>query len=394
MRVPGLFPPPGPDLVRGLEELAAHLRQILPLRPKHREALPGQIRALSGYLTIERDQLPPDYMNQPPLLAAYLHYFLPWNLYRQGRLLAGLDLRIRPGAQIVDLGAGPLTFLLALWLARPALREQELKYLALDRSDAVLKQGRQLFKLLAGATSWQVRTEKKPVGRGRTQSADMLVMANFLNEMEWGGEGRPRARERDEDQGTPHDQLLESWERQVADSAAILLIEPGTRASGRNLVRLREAALARGWQVAAPCPHAASCPMPGQRNKAWCHFNFAADGAPAWLDKLSRRAKLPKDRASLSFLLLTRGDDPPVRVAAPGSQGQPERWVRVVSEAFDLPEWQRGRYGCSARGLVLLQDHKGGAGGGPRPGDLLDVTWPDELQRDRKSGAWILPRSG
>jgi len=389
----GLFPPPPAELVRGLERLAKLLTEVMPLRAKHRESLPGQIKALSAYLTVERDQLPRDYMNQPPLLGAYLHYFLPWNLYRQGRLLAGLDLRIRPGAQIVDLGAGPVTFLLALWLARPSLREQELRYLGLDRSDAVLKHGRQLFKLLAGASPWQVRTEKKPVGAGRTPPADVLIMANFLNEMEWGSEQRPRTRDDDDDQATPHDLLLERWEQQVADDAAILLIEPGMRAFGRNLFRLREAALARGWRAAAPCPHQQTCPMPGQRNKAWCHFNFAAADVPSWLEKISRRAKLPKERASLSFLLLTCGDDPPVRVAGPGGPAGADNWVRVVSESFDLPEWQRGRYGCSARGLVLLQDHKSGVAAGPRPGELLQVTWPPEPKRDRKSGAWILPRS-
>jgi ribosomal protein RSM22 (predicted rRNA methylase) len=390
-----LFPPPSSTLVKGLEGVAALLRQVLPLRPKHMAALPGAIRALSGYLTDERDQLPPDYMNQPPLLSAYLHYFLPWNLYRQGRLLEGLDLRIRPGSLVVDQGAGPLTFLLALWLARPAMRTQDLNYLGLDRSESVLKHGRQLFRLLDGASPWQVRTERKAAGVGRTPRADVLVLANFLNELDWAAETTTRNQADDEAPATPHDLLLERWERQVAPEAAILLIEPGMRASGRNLVRLRETALARGWQVAAPCPHAARCPMPGQRNTAWCHFNFVPEGAPQWLERLSQKAKLPKDRASLSFLLLTRGENPPVKVAGPGAAGPDEQWVRVVSESFDLPEWQRGRYGCSGQGLVLLQDPKSGpAAAGPRPGDLLLAQWPEKPERDHKSGAWILARRG
>ncbi len=394
---PGLFLRPAESLVSGLNGLEKLLAEVMPLRAKHRAALAGQIRTLSGYLTVERESLPRDYMNQPPLLSAYMHYFLPWNLYRQGRLLDGLDLRIKPGAQIVDLGAGPLTFLLALWLARPGLRDQPLQYLGLDRSDTVLKHGRRLFQMLAGDSVWQVRTERKAVGQTRKPIADVLVMANILNEMEWGGEQRPSARdEDDEDYATPHDLLLERWENQVAENAAILLIEPGMRASGRNLFRLREAALARGWQAVAPCPHDQECPMPGQRNKPWCHFNFYPDGVPFWLQKLSRRAKLPKDRASLSFLLLTRGDTPPVKVAGPGRHQSGEGWVRVISESFDLPDWQRGRYGCSDRGLVLLQDEKSGGPGrpeGPQPGDLLKITWPGEPRQDRKSGAWILPRT-
>ncbi len=150
MAFKGLFPPPPIDLIRELEGFGRLLAEVMPLRAKHRSALAGQIRALSAYLTIDRDQLPPDYMNQPPLLSAYLHYFLPWNLYRQGRLLAGLDLHIKPGSQIVDLGAGPLTFLLALWLSRPHLRGEELRYLGLDRGETVLKLGRRIFRQLSG----------------------------------------------------------------------------------------------------------------------------------------------------------------------------------------------------------------------------------------------------
>jgi hypothetical protein len=277
-------------------------------------------------------------------------------------------------------------------MSRPELQAQELRYLGLDRSEMVLKQGRQLFRLLGGKSRWQVHTERRPVGVGRQRPADVLVMANFLNEMEWGSDHRARAREDGDELGSPYEQLIGKWEGMVANEAAILVIEPGMRASGRNLVRLREAALVRGWRVEAPCPHAAACPMPGQRNTAWCHFNFAAEGAPLWLEKLSSKAKLPKDRASLSFLLLTRGAEPPVRVLGPGAGSGPQSWVRVVSESFDLPDWQRGRYGCSERGLVLLQDRKGGAVGGPRPGDLLQVTWPEHQQTDQKSGALIVPR--
>jgi hypothetical protein len=119
-----LFPEPGAELTRGLGELGALLRRIHPLKTKHRATLPGTVRRLSAFLTVERDQLPPDYMNRPEYLAAYVNYFLPWNIYRQGRLLQGLELDLPEGTRILDLGAGPLTFLHSLWLARPELRRR------------------------------------------------------------------------------------------------------------------------------------------------------------------------------------------------------------------------------------------------------------------------------
>ena len=130
MKDPGLFPLPSADLLDGLAKLPFILRDVYPLKAKHRALLPAGIRRLSDFLTSDRENLPRDYMTRPEFLSAYLHYFLPWNIYRQGRLLTGLEFALKPGARVVDLGAGPLTFLQALWLSRPGLRDQELEYLA------------------------------------------------------------------------------------------------------------------------------------------------------------------------------------------------------------------------------------------------------------------------
>lgn len=392
MKDPGLFPLPSADLLDGLAKLPFTLRDVYPLKPKHRAMLPSGIRQLSDYLTSDRENLPRDYMTRPEFLAAYLHYFLPWNIYRQGRLLAGLDLDLKPDASVVDLGAGPLTFLHALWLARPALREQGLDYLGVDRSESALKVGRQLFRAMAGPEAWKIKTDNQPAGRKKFPPADLLVMANFINELELSPRGGRGHRGQEGEVSSPEALLLEKWENQVAADGAILLIEPGVRDAGRQLARIRQAALERGWRIPAPCPHTADCPMPGLRSTPWCHFTFPTGDSPAWLSKLSRQAKMPKDRASLSFLLMTRGENPPVRVRAQRTPGKDCGVVRIVSEGFDLPSGKRGRYGCSERGLVLLESKRGQPA--PVPGEQLTVKWPGTDRRDMKSGALAVPLQG
>jgi len=396
-----LFLPPSVELKAGLIRLGELLPGAFPLRTKHRDALPARIRELSEWLTSDRDSLPRDYMARPEHLSAYLHWFLPWNIYRQGRLLAGLQLDLAPGTRILDLGAGPLTFLQALWLTRPELRTRELSYLGLDRADPALKVGRKLFAGLTGGNcaAWSVRTDRAIAGAGRTPEADILVAANLLNEIERPGKtARSRSRGDGAAEGSGDssaDIMLERWERQVSANGAILLIEPGIRDAARQLSRLRQAALERGWKVQAPCPHTEDCPMPGRRNGPWCHFTFAPTGAPDWLVDLSRKARLPKERASLSFLLLTRGEDGPVRIAQPTPVAGERGLVRVVSETFALPGGNVGQYGCSARGQILLQmrDAPRGntAGGASEPGDLLSVRWSEATGKDAKSGSLIVP---
>lgn len=384
MKDQGLFPLPSAELLDGLAGMQRSLARAYPLKTKHKAVLPSVIRQLSDFLTIDREHLPRDYMSRPDFLGAYLNYYLPWNIYRQGRLLAGLDLALKPGARVVDLGAGPLTFLQALWLSRPGLRDQDLDYLAVDRSETALKTGRKLFEAMAAGSGWTIRTDNQPVGQNKFQPADLLVMANFVNEVD----RAPRAGRPAEGAGKEI-QLLERWEAQVGRQGAILLIEPGVRDAGRVLSRIREAALARGWSVPAPCPHREDCPMPGLRSTPWCHFTFPTGDTPAWLSRLSTKAKLPKARASLSFLLLVRGDDPPVRIRPAKTPGKGCGLVRVVSEAFDLPGGKRGRYGCSERGLILVESLRQVPG--CAPGTLLNLPWPAGDPRDPKSGALVVP---
>jgi hypothetical protein len=382
-----LFPDPGPSLAEGMARLQEQIRRAMPLKSKHRAVLPGGVRRLSAFLTVERENLPRDYMTRPEYLAAYLNYFLPWNVFRQGLLLQGLGLDLAPGAKVLDLGAGPLTFLQALWLARPQLRDAAIDYTGVDRSEPAMKAGRSIFSGLAGAdgAAWSVQTSRSLSARNR-QPVDLLVAANFINELEAEGRGRRGP----EDGATAEDQLLDRWENQVAANGSILLIEPAMRATARKVSRLRQVALQRGWQAVAPCPHQGDCPMPGLRGGPWCHFNFRPEGAPDWLVRFSNEVRLPKERGSLSFLLLRRGEQGAVRTATP--RPDPGRLpVRAISEPFDLPDWKRGSYGCTEKGLVLLQGRPQDPP--PRPGQLLWARWPRQPEKDRKSGAWILPRS-
>ena len=129
-----LFPQLGAESMRLLEQLPAALEQVMPLKRRHREDLPAAVRDLSKLLTSERGGLSGGYLQTPRTLAAYAHYFLPWNIYRQARLFSGQWLRLPHKAVILDLGSGPLTTVLALWTARPDLRDKVMSFICVDHS--------------------------------------------------------------------------------------------------------------------------------------------------------------------------------------------------------------------------------------------------------------------
>jgi hypothetical protein len=400
---------------------------VFPLPKRFRAALPRDVVELSRLLTAGRGDRQEGYLGRPEFLSAYLRYFLPWNLYRLTRLLPALSLDLAGGDLIIDLGSGPLTMVLALWLSRPGLRDMPLEFRCIDRTGAVLEAGKKLFFALAGPDSpWRIKTIRAGLGEGLRFSGAALVSAlNVFNESYW---SIPEAHREAFRQGAEKNaRLLVSL---AAKTGAILVAEPGVPRSGEFIAALRAALITLGYPPRSPCPHAGVCPLPGGvlpgspsrtarpsgAKGKWCHFAFDTEDAPAELLRLSAAAGLPKDRVTLSFLLagpsgavgaaLPAGGPLSVGEAGFPAAGEPLA-VRIVSDPFPLTGappgrggkagtgekagtgGHYGRYGCSARGLVLVTGGRG-AIGGQESGTLLRLTPEEPERRDSKSGALIL----
>ncbi len=57
----------------------------------------------------------------------------------------------------------------------------------------------------------------------------------------------------------------------AAAAQAVVIVEPGTPDGYARVIEARDRLIAAGFQVAAPCPHSAVCPIvPGED---WCHFS-------------------------------------------------------------------------------------------------------------------------
>jgi ribosomal protein RSM22 (predicted rRNA methylase) len=368
MLIKNLFPRPEKDTLAMLDRFHATLSKTFPLKGKHREVLHKNVRDLSDSLTSDRESLKKDYMGDARLLGAYLHYFLPWNLYRMSRLFSGINPSVRDNGTIIDLGSGPMTVPLAMWMSMPALRDRKLTFVCVDRAPKVMNEGRKLFDRIAGPKApWRIVTVKGSLGMKLREKGDLVVAANTLNELNLSARGK---------QQDPMGKLARTLRQYMAENGRLLLIEPGLRRSGETLSALRGLLLEQGLSPLAPCTHAGECPMTGLGKSPWCHFNFGIEGAPGKLMNLTRRARLTKTGLSLSFLYMSEGE------------AEHAEAVRVISEPFPLPEG-RGQYGCSDRGLTLL--HYPATGPLLYPGQFIVPHWPEETATDAKSGAVVLP---
>jgi hypothetical protein len=145
------------------------------------------------------------------------------------------------------------------------------------------------------------------------------------------------------------------------------------------LAHLRAAALELGLWPDSPCTHAGLCPLLGRHDRGWCHDVTRVAAAPRWLHDLTAAAGLGKKTLSLSHLFL--------RTGMPKAKG-PGLPARVLSDAFAVPGAGLARYGCTARGLVLIP-----AAGSLERGSLVDVRPVVPPRQDARSQAWIVERS-
>ncbi len=403
-----------------------------PLQARHRAALRVDIRKLWEDLTSDREYRPADYLGSPGALSAYIRYFLPWNVYRLVSILANADFCLPDRAVIVDIGSGPLTFVISLWIARPELREVPMTIHCIDRVERIMETGLMIFENLcmrAGTAlpPWKLELHKEGFGSQLPEKAHLLTAANVFNEFFW------------KDKAPIGEKALEVTRTILSylrESGSLFIMEPGDPRSGAFITALRAGLIAEGATPLGPCPHAYSCPLPGifrqlipqdqaprpsrgdpnvapsryhlhpvvmpkKRDKfPWCHFGVDTDLAPAWLRERSEEAGLPKERAVLSYLWAARGIvarplAAPMPNVHPSEKERRARathhgiLVRVVSEPFPLPDGFIGQYGCCNLGYTLLRRHHEDS---PfEPGDLLEVQSAPMQRNDEKSGAVILP---
>ena len=376
-----LFSPPGQAMARALEEYRAVLEAAYPLKAKHAAQLPADVKRLSLALTEERGPGPhANYLASAPNLSAYLWYFLPWNLCRLSRLLAGSAFDLPDGASILDVGSGPLTLAQALWLARPGLRARRLRFVCLDQTGQVLRAGKALFNALASGqgSAWELETLQVPAHKAPQEAFALVAALNAANELirGRGQEGRDSL-----------ERMAFALAQRMAPDGRLLMVEPGTRLGGGLLARVRAALLEEGLTTLAPCTHDEACPMLAARWRSWCHFSFPAKDAPSWLARLTKLAGLEKDHLSLSFLLMAPGrygaGQTDGRLSAAGDKTD---CVRVVSHRFPVPGGQ-GVYVCGEQGLRLLTFKR--APHGLFSGALVRAQLPAPVERDPKSGVWL-----
>ncbi|MBO4508286.1 MAG: hypothetical protein J5747_06565 [Spirochaetaceae bacterium] len=381
------------DSKKIIENFDSLLQDIKPLNSKQLAHLPENIRELSHLLTDERGSRRMGYMNATVSLAAYVRYFMWWNLVRLAPVFSGFCKNdttktifsgLTDDSVLLDIGSGPLTVPVALWLAAPELRKKKLTVYCLDYSQTALALGEEILLSVAAKTSlttpdqklWQIVRVKGAMGTAIKRKADIVFCANMFNELFW-------------DTPQPLEQVSKKYTNELLpylkEKTSVFVAEPGVPRAARFVSLLRDSLIRKGYMPLSPCPHTDLCPMDGRKGGKWCHFTLLTDDAPARLMKLSATAGIPKDRASLSFVFSSSVS---VSGAPNTNDGTNDGMkLRIVSDSIRLNDGSSGRYACCEKGLSLAIAPERAFSSG----DLIDSGVTAEkagkLPADRKTGA-------
>jgi len=281
-----------------------------------------RLLALQRGLTGERLLAGTPYMDDPALAAAYSEYYLDVSKAQVGRVLALTGIRPR---SVLDLGAGPGS--VSLVLADVGATS----FTLVDSSQKILAQARASLARIANANKREYSITTLTANLESPTAIppgpfDLVAFGHCLNET--GGNGN-WLQERLA--------ILRRAAMSLSSGGCMLVIEPATLKASRDTLMLRDALIAAGWSVLAPCTFHGSCPALAAGSNHTCHDEARWD-VPPDVKRLAEKAGLDRDLIKMTWLLLRPPPPAPVTDKPPESD-----LYRVVSAPM-LNKGGRVRY--------------------------------------------------
>lgn len=356
-------------LENALIELEKAVQHVFSTKSKHLRLLPYAVRDLSILLTQQRASMQ-HYWAEPKYSMAYCYYFLPWNIVRLAHLFdRTIDIfhTLQPlstksnekqdsviqktseqvaqwsenaGIAMLDIGSGPLTIPIALWLLYEELREYPLHWYCADLNPTIVRIGENILRTLAQKElQWRIThiDARKTLCLEHVPPAQVVFAGNVFNEIV------QHAR------GNAYDVLARVVSpicKKVKEDGFFLCVEPGNRFGGKVQQMLRTLLLQNKYKVRYPCTHQQACPYLTSHAKTWCHIRFEIPMISPMLQSLTR--KVHSARKDVSYCVLVAQKN------ISRSMQDEREYARVISSPFYISDYHKQcAYICMQEGIAL-----------------------------------------
>lgn len=216
-------------------------------------------------------------------VAAYAAYRMPATFEAVRSALAALRGAVPDWSPSThtDIGGGTGA---ASWAVADAWEEAAPSTTVLDWAEPALALGRELAVASQVPSLRGAKWERARISSAlRVASTDLVTVSYVLKEL------------------TAADRAAVVAEAARA-AQAVVVVEPGTPDGYERIIEARDALVAAGLRVAAPCPHSAACPI--EPGADWCHF--AARVSRSSLHRQVKGGSLAYEDEKFSYVAATR----------------------------------------------------------------------------------------
>jgi ribosomal protein RSM22 (predicted rRNA methylase) len=183
-------------------------------------------------------------------------------------------------ASLLDLGAGPGT---ASWAALDTFSSLT-AFTLVEQDPGLIQMGQTLAQTAnletLSSADWQCRDLKT---RDPFPESDLVICSYAVGEL---------------DTGSFPNLVKEAWK---AAKRALVIVEPGTGPGFTRIRAIRDQLIGLDAHIAAPCPHAADCPM---SDDDWCHFAQRLDRSS--LHRQLKSGSMGHEDEKFSYIAVTR----------------------------------------------------------------------------------------
>ncbi|GGT45672.1 rRNA methyltransferase [Streptomyces kurssanovii] len=187
-----------------------------------------------------------------------------------------------PGTH-TDIGGGTGA---ASWAVADAWDDAAPSTTVLDWAEPALALGRELARASHVPSLQAAQWQRSRISSSlRIESTDLVTVSYVLKELD------PAARA-----------AVVAESARAAGAGAVVIVEPGTPDGYERIIEARDALIAAGMHIAAPCPHSAACPI--EPGSDWCHF--AARVSRSSLHRQVKGGSLAYEDEKFSYVAATR----------------------------------------------------------------------------------------
>lgn len=241
------------------------------------------IEQLRNGLENDKSLIGQDYFSKRELLAAYLLY--QWVIhYQQGISL--INELPRTPRRVLDICSGPAPFSFA------ALKQGASEVTAIDQNQTALELGAEIcgrYGLPLGVRKWKGPDTTLP----DTGHYDLIILGHCLEELFPSNQSNAESKQR---------QFVKGLLNRLSPNGFLLLVESSLQDVNQRMLRMRDALVAEGVPVQAPCVWRGACPALQTANSP-CYAQREFE-KPYLVKEIQRAASINLGSLKMTYLIL------------------------------------------------------------------------------------------